>query len=300
MNDRMLRHAILADFLRTRRQNLQPDQVGFSQNRARTRRTSGLRREELAELAGISTDWYARLEQGRPIHVSVQVLGQLAAVLQLSPAEQDYLFTLGQEQPGDMLHPSSVPVTDALHEVVEAHGHLPAYLLGPQFQYLVWYRAAIDVLGDFARYPEQERNALWFMFTDETKHRLVDWETHARHLVAEFRAHTSRYVGEPWFSELVTRLAQQSAEFGEWWARHDVGRRSDILNEIRHPLVGRLVIRGCMLTFSDRPGLRLAIYTPVPHTGTEELLWQLANQHVRGGFDSIATHRDSGDAVACI
>jgi transcriptional regulator with XRE-family HTH domain len=200
MSKDMLCYAVLADFLRTRRQHLQPDQVGVAP-RARARRTAGLRREELAELVGISPDWYARLEQGKAIRVSSHVLDRLATVLQLTQAEREYVFALAKKLPrGSERCPSLVPVSDTLAALVQSQGARPAYVLGPQVQLLTWNQAAIDVLGDFACSPEPERNALWFMFTGELKQRLVDWPMHARRLIAAFRVHTCRCTGEPWLT----------------------------------------------------------------------------------------------------
>lgn len=277
----MLRSAVLADFLRTRRQRLQPDQVGLAP-RARARRTAGLRREELAELVGISPDWYARLEQGKAIRVSSHVLDRLATVLQLTQAEREYLFALAENPPrGFDCCPSWVPVSDAVAALVQAQGALPAYVTGPRFQFLTWNQAAIDVFGDFARSPEPERNVLWFMFTGDVQRRLVDWPMHARRLIAAFRVYTCRCAGEPWMAELVTRLQRHSTEFAAWWADHDVGRTAEAVLELHHPLVGHLVIRGSMMSVNGRPDLRLAMYTPEPDTETEGRLRALADRHAR-------------------
>lgn len=274
MNDQERRKE-LAQFLRTRRERLSPEQVGLPPSTRR--RTPGLRREELALLAGIGATWYTRLEQGRAITVSAQVLESLARVLRLDADERNHLFILAREHlPADP-YPLTALVSPALQRILDRMGHYPAYVVGPRWDIVAWNQATCRVCADFATMPPRERNILWFLFTNPLQRvRLVDWEREARGTLALFRASTERYVGEPWFTSLVADLKQVSPEFRDWWPRHDVQGVHSGKKELNHPLVGRLVVQATTFQVVDAPDLRMIVYTPVPETETANKLAQLA------------------------
>jgi transcriptional regulator with XRE-family HTH domain len=274
MNDQERRRE-LAHFLRTRRERLSPEVVGLPASSRR--RTSGLRREELALVAGIGVTWYTRLEQGRDITVSSQVLESLVRVFGLDTAERNHLFVLAREQlPADP-YPLTSIISPALQCILDNMGIYPAYIANPRWDIIAWNKAMSRVYTDFGSLPIHERNIPRFMFTNPLQRVLLaNWEKEAQGMLALFRASTERYVGEPWFQALVTDLQQASPEFREWWSRHDIQAAHTGQKELHHPLVGRLILQSTMFQVVDAPDLRMVIYTPLPEANTEKKLAQLA------------------------
>lgn len=264
----------LAHFLRTRRERLTPEEVGL--NAGTRRRTPGLRREELALLAGIGVTWYTRLEQGREITVSAQVLESLARVLRLDQAERNHLFVLGREQlPADP-YPMTGIAGPALQSILDAMGIYPAYIANPRWDIVAWNLALSRVYTDFGSLPARERNILRFAFTHPLQRTLqVNWEKEARGVLAMFRSSTERYVGELWFKHLVADLQELSPEFREWWPRHDIQSAHTGKKELQHPLVGRLTLQSTNFLVADAPDLRLVVSTPAPETDTAAKLTRL-------------------------
>jgi transcriptional regulator with XRE-family HTH domain len=282
----------LGSFLRIRRGALQPSDVGLPKRSTR-RLTPGLRREEVAELAGISVSWYTRLEQGKDVQVSPKALHGIAAALQLSVAERDYLFTLGRGgtlglEPS-LPSPETATVSDTLQALLDAQGERPAYVVDPCLNLLAWNQAANDVFGagagffgEFGDLPKHERNLLWLIFTDEARRFFVHWERHARLLLAQFRDASRHFVGDPWIDGLVEQLKARDPQFAEWWSRHDVERVQEIEKLIHHPRVGPLALRQTVSQIvDDSPGLFLVLYTPAPDTDTAERLQKLAIDSAR-------------------
>jgi catechol 2,3-dioxygenase-like lactoylglutathione lyase family enzyme/transcriptional regulator with XRE-family HTH domain len=220
-------HQELGCFLRTRRQALQPEDVALVAG-ARRRRTPGLRREEVAELAGIGVSWYTRLEQGKDVQLSPRALRGVAEALRLTPAQREYVFALAR---GETLGVEPAPVrtvTPTLQDILDAQGANPAYITDGRFDLLGWNQAALDIFGVFGRalpdIPPEERNVVWLIFTDGSRQRLLDWEQHAQRVLAQFRDASRYFVDDPWFPAFVDRLQRRSPEFAAWWPRHDVGR----------------------------------------------------------------------------
>ncbi len=283
----------LGAFLRIRRGAVQPEDVGLPK-RSRRRLTPGLRREEVAELAGISVSWYTRLEQGKDVQLSSRAVRGIAAALKLSAAERDYLFTLARGGPFGVdpspPAPPTTTVSPTLQAVLDAQGERPAYVVDPCLNLLAWNQAANDVFGsgagffgDFADIPKHERNLLWLIFTDEARRLFVHWERHARLLLAQFRDASRHFVGDPWIAGLVEQLSERSPEFAEWWPRHDVERVQEVEKLIDHPRVGQIALRQTVLqVVDDSPGLLLVLYTPAPDTDTAERLQKLAVDRARG------------------
>jgi transcriptional regulator with XRE-family HTH domain len=261
----------LAHFLRTRRERLSPEQVGLPTGPRR--RTLGLRREELALLAGMGATWYTRLEQGRDIRVSAQVLESLVRVLHLDAEERNHLFILAHEHlPADS-SPLTVGISSSLQYILDTVGICPAYVIGPNWDMLGWNQAMCCVYADFDAMSTRERNVLWFLFTNpRARALLVDWQGDAQRALALFRASTGHFVGERWFTTLVTDLKQMSPEFREWWPRHDVQRVHTGKQELNHPVVGRLVLQSTTLQVIDHPNGRLIVYTPLREEDTEQKL----------------------------
>jgi len=265
----------LAHFLRTRRERVSPESVGLPGGSRR--RTPGLRREELALLAGIGVTWYTGLEQGRAITVSTQVLESLARVLDLNADERNHLFLLArQQQPADP-YPFTTAVSPALQSIVDNMGISPAYIANPRWDLLAWNQAMACVYQtDFGALPVRERNILRLVFTSPSQHMpLVFWEKAAQGLLAQFRASTERYVGEPWRSALVTELEQASPQFRSWWPRYDIQATHTEKKELNHPLVGRLLLQPTTFQVTDAPDLRMVIYTPLEEANTVQKLARL-------------------------
>jgi transcriptional regulator with XRE-family HTH domain len=277
------RHQELGAFLRARRAALRPGDVGLPQG-VNHRRTPGLRREELAQLAGISVSWYTRLEQGKDVQPSTKAVARIAQALQLTAAEREYLLALARRDSLGVQPAATEPVSVTLRDVVEAQGDNPAYLIDARLNLLAWNQAAIRVFGfaeDLAAAPEEERNLLWLVFTDDARTWLVDRERHAKLLLAQFRDASRHQVNEPWFGRFVRRLQQRSPEFARWWSQYDVERAQESEKVVDHPTAGPLTLRQTVLqVVDDSAALYLILYTPAPETDTAEKLRKLASTPV--------------------
>ncbi len=265
----------LADFLRTRRQRLAPEDVGLP--RGGRRRVAGLRREELAQLAGVGLTWYTWLEQGRNIHVSRQVVHSLGLALRLDPTERRHLASLSDPaaQVGRLDPVTEVP--SALQALLDQQGTSPAYVMNARWDVLAWNDAAGALFVDFARLLPPQRNMVWLLFTEPAfRDLLLDWEEHARVVLGQFRASRERREGDPAFAELVELLRAASPEFRTWWPRHEVRGRFEGRREFEHPRVGRLVLEQLTLRPLEDEELRVVLYTPLPEAETAEKLAALA------------------------
>ena len=234
------RHHELAEFLRSRRARVSPEQVGLPQGTRR--RTPGLRRGEVAVLAGVSPEWYTWLEQGRDIHVSVQVLESLARVLQLDTNERAHLFVLAQGQPPPVEAFSPTIISPTLQQFLNGLGATPASVVDARLNVVAWNTAYCLVFGDATTSTERERNVLWRVFTSLARQRNEEWEEIARVYVAQFRAEYGRFINDPWWTTQIAELSQLSPEFRELWSRHDVLNVSEGRKTFHHPLVGTAFI----------------------------------------------------------
>jgi hypothetical protein len=230
--------------------------------------------------------WDTRLEQGKDVQLSAKAAARVAQALQLTTAQHEYLLALARGDPLGVQPPPSEPVSMTLRDVLDAQGDNPAYLVDARLNLLAWNRAAISVFGfaeDLAAAPEQERNLLWLIFTDDARMWLVDRERHAKLLVAQFRDASRHLINDPWYGRFVERLQQRSQEFADWWSRHDVERVQETQKVIEHPAVGRLTLRQTVLqVVDDSRALYLILYTPAPDTDTAEKLQKLA---IEAGHD---------------
>jgi transcriptional regulator with XRE-family HTH domain len=264
----------LADFLRTRRASLQPGEVGLPDGGRR--RTPGLRREEVAQLAGVGSTWYTWLEQGRDVKASLEVLEAISRALRLTPAERVHLILLGR---GEEAPPCSAPaerVSASLRRVIEHLGPNPAFVLGRRWDYLAWNRATTVLFGDLAGIPRAARNHIWLTFMDPARREMFpDWERNARLCVAKFRADSARHIGDPSFEELIHTLRKSSPEFCTCWKRHEVARGGGGRKELRHPVAGTLVFEHAVFGPQETPEQRLVLYTPLPEADTQAKLGAL-------------------------
>jgi transcriptional regulator with XRE-family HTH domain len=269
----------LGAFLRARRAALRPEDVALPQG-VNHRRTPGLRREELAHLAGISVSWYTRLEQGKDVQLSAKAVARIAEALQLTAAQRDYVLTLARGDPLGREPAGTGTVSATLQDVLDAQGDRPAYLIDARLNLLAWNQAAVNVFGfsdELAAAPADERNLLWLILTDDARDWLVDWERHAKLLLAQFRDASRHVVNDPWFGRFVERLKQRSPDFAEWWSRYDVERVQETEKVIDHPVVGQIALRQTVLQVvdDDSHALYLILYTPAPATDTAEKLQKL-------------------------
>ncbi|MBV8140087.1 MAG: helix-turn-helix domain-containing protein [Deltaproteobacteria bacterium] len=249
----------LGDFLRSRRERLSPKAVGLPSGRRR--RTAGLRREEVAELAGIGVDWYVRLEQGRSVSPSVTTIDALARALRLSKAEHGHLRALTRNAARREFSRESVPAT--VRRVVESLNQ-PAYIIGRRWDLLAW-NAAADEIFAFSRVPEQDRNILIGMLTNSATRRLFGaaWTAEAKRMVAQFRATHDLWADDRAFVALIERLRQGSPEFAMWWRTHDVRGLAAGQKLLSHPKKGSVRFEYASFQANDDPALKLVIYTPV-------------------------------------
>jgi len=249
----------LGDFLRSRRERLSPKAVGLPNGRRR--RTAGLRREEVAELAGIGVDWYVRLEQGRSVSPSVATIDALARALRLSKAEHGHLRALTRNADRRVFSRESVPAT--VRRVVESLNQ-PAYVTGRRWDVLAW-NATADEIFAFSRLAEQDRNILICMLTRPATRRLFGaaWTDEAKRMVAQFRATHDLWAGDPAFVALLERLRQGSPEFAIWWRAHDIRSVAAGHKSMSHPKKGSISFEYASFQANDDPALKLVIYTPV-------------------------------------
>ncbi|WNN92117.1 helix-turn-helix transcriptional regulator [Gloeocapsopsis dulcis] len=275
------RQQALADFLRSRRARLSPEEVGLPSGGRR--RTPGLRREEVAQLADVGTAWYTWLEQGRDINVSEAVLDRIADALRLTMDERLHLLMLAQRQfptPPPLAAEAISPILQHLLDNQEAS---PAYITGRYCNILAWNQIAAAVFSDFSALSVEERNMLWLVFTKaEYRQLFVDWERFAQDLLAMFRYFSVRYVDDSWYKQYITALIRVSPEFEQWWQRHDVRTTFEQKRELAHPVVGRLVLNVTTLHVNGDPDLKLCVYTALPGSNTSNKLHQLFESRCRG------------------
>jgi transcriptional regulator with XRE-family HTH domain len=258
----MVRRSDLAEFLRARRGAVTPEQVGLVPGPRR--RTPGLRREEVALLAGVSVSWYTWLEQGRPINVSTDVLDALSRALQLDAVESHHLAQLAAQNT-DAAGPVRRPdVPDWAHRLLVTLEPAPAYLLGPTWDYLAWNRAQARLFPILDTLEPEERNLVWAMFVlPETRAMIVDWEDEARQVLSQFRAETTPIRDDPTVVGLVARLRAASPEFDRWWPRHDVAGFRGRTRRFRHPQLGEVEFEYEQLVASGAPDLHLVVQLPL-------------------------------------
>ncbi|SDR57512.1 Helix-turn-helix domain-containing protein [Rhizobiales bacterium GAS113] len=251
----------LAAFLRTRRERLSPAQVGLPTTMRR--RTPGLRREEVAHVAGVGVTWYTWLEQGRPIDVSAHFLEQVARALRLDATERAHLFTLAHYRPPPIVPGGSPWATPELRRMLEVVAG-PAYLATASMDVIAWNTALSAVFGDLGAVAQDDRNMLWLVFAS-APHRaaIPNWEIDARAMLARFRVEFGRHRDDPAFLKLINRLQLASHEFHRWWAEQDVSLRANKMKGFEVSPVGRMELEQTVFLVEEAPDLRLVVYTPV-------------------------------------
>jgi transcriptional regulator with XRE-family HTH domain len=267
--------AQLADFLRRRREGLLPRDVGFPAGVRR--RTQGLRREEVALLAGMSTDYYSRLEQQRGSQPSEQMVAAIARALRLEPDERDHLYRLaGYHAPArygasEKVHLATLRILDRLHDT-------PAQVVTDLGEILAQNRMAVALYGDQTGYSGLARSFVWRWFTDPAARLVYPEDEHPHHSrvqVANLRAAAARRGRDPFATELIESLRAGSAEFAELWDRHEVAVRRMDTKRIVHPELGIIEV-DCQTFVSESEAQRLLVFTAAPGSHAAEQLELLA------------------------
>ena len=270
-------NAELREFLRSRRARITPEEAGLTPQPG-TRRVPGLRREEVAQLAGVSVDYYVRLERGRTGNASEAVLDAVARALGLNDTERDHLFALARPARRPSCPPPPQRVRPGLYRLLDTVVDTPALVLGRRMDVLASNRLARALFTDFEALPHRDRNMARFMFLDETARTLyTDWETSARGTVAALHLYAGRYPHDPRLAELIGELSLQDADFRHWWAEHDVIRRTNGTKRYHHPLVGDLVLDYEALVPTGDPDQILGLHTAEPGSPSAHALRLLAD-----------------------
>ncbi|MET7734755.1 helix-turn-helix transcriptional regulator [Streptomyces sp. NPDC005402] len=271
------RRAELSEFLRTRRARLKPEDVGLP-DFGRHRRVPGLRREELAQLAGVSVAYYTRLEQGNGRNVSAEVLGSIARALRLTDAEHAHLTHLAKpKQHKKKSAARTEQVRGAIRQLLDSMD-VPAYVSGRRSDILAWNRMAAAVFGDWSELPARDRNWARLVFLrPEYRELFVPWEQKATDVVSYLRMDAGCHPDDPLLSALVGELSVKSEEFRRLWATHDVKEKNFGVKQLRHPLVGELTLNFESFPLSDGTEQTLITYHAEPGSPSADALRLLAS-----------------------
>jgi transcriptional regulator with XRE-family HTH domain len=262
-----IRQRELGAFLRSRRERLAPGEVGLPVGARR--RTPGLRREEIAMLAGVGTTWYTWLEQGRDVKPSNETLGALGEAMRLDAAEKRHLYILAGRQPPSPRPNTPERVEAPLRHTLTSLTIQPAYVMGRRWDVLAWNRAAEVVFADYGALEGDARNVMHLLFTDLVHRRLlVDWEGLARVALGRFRAESAKYIGDPDFDRLIALLTAASPQFRAWWPERDVIRQLSGIKTVRHPIVGGMTFEHMSFSIDDGSDMKLIVYTPLAAQGS--------------------------------
>jgi transcriptional regulator with XRE-family HTH domain len=250
------------DYLRDRRTRLDPAAFGFSTTRRRTR---GLRREEVAQRANISSTWYTCLEQGRGGAPSADVLDRISRALMLTDIEREHLFLIGLGRPPEVRYRKSEGVTPRLQRVLDALEPSPALIRTAIWDVVAWNRAATVMLTDYGALPPEQRNILRFIFLDpRARASQYDWDSVARFVVGAFRIDATRAGATAEVEPLVDDLCRLSPEFAAMWGDNNVqGPHGDGVKRIRHPVLGPLTFEYSAFVVDGRTDLTMVVYNPV-------------------------------------
>jgi transcriptional regulator with XRE-family HTH domain len=267
-NGTELRRRELGAFVRSRRERIRPEQVGLRS--MRRRRTPGLRREEVAQLAGVGVTWYTWLEQGRDINPSAQVLDAIARTLQFDVHEHSHLFTLAGLATSTIAHecqalcPTVQPLIDQLEP-------FPAMAVNARLDLLAYNRVYASFFDDLETIPIEDRNVLWLAFTHPRWRAVIVDRDDVGRLVAEYRAAMAEHLDHPAWKTLVARLHRASSEFTAVWERHDVQGVESRTKRARHPTAGLLKLDYTNLWVGQQVGIRIVAYTPADQRTRERL-----------------------------
>ncbi|MDR0268407.1 helix-turn-helix transcriptional regulator [Paenibacillus sp.] len=268
----------LSVFLTTQRGKIQPESVGLPSGGRR--RTPGLRREEVAQLAGVSSTWYTWLEQGRDINVSSSVLDCIASALRLTADERKYLFSLAMETPsGSLLQQEEPKISASLQKMVDELHYCPTIISDRHCQIVGWNRAAAYVFLEFDRIPEEQRNMIRLLFTRKEFRRLaVNWEHFVMGFLSIFRSYYGQYVEDAWYERFLQEMEQTDPEFLPLWKHSQVSSAPEVVIEFRHAKMGKMLFDLTSLQVQGSADLRCSVYTPAAGSSTEAKLKRMMNK----------------------
>ena len=279
------RRADLREFLMNRRARVRPAEAGLPDGGAR-RRTPGLRREEVAVLAGVGVSWYQWLEQGRDITVSGQVLDSVARVLKLDEPERRHLYVLAGLNPPLLRAAPEQPASAGLTRLIESWMPFPAQIVDRYWNNVAFNDAVALVFG----FKPECRNCMVNFFLDPIyRGRHQGWEEDAAKIVAEYRATAVEFPDDEGFRVIVDELREASPLFAELWARGDVRPAGTRMKHVEHPLVGQLIFESTQLKVPNRPDLIVSLHNPAPDTDTAaKLEWLSSPEARRGSLRQVA------------
>jgi transcriptional regulator with XRE-family HTH domain len=292
------RRTELADFLRTRRERIGPEEVGLPPGTRR--RTAGLRREELAQLAGVGVTWYTWLEQGRPINVSVQVLDAVARTLRLDAIERAHLFRLA-EVPGAAAIPGGCDDCSLPAEIQQILDALPfpGNVVTERFDLLAWNGLYATLFPRVTSAPPGERNTLISIFTaPPCCTPVANQEAQCGAMVGQLRAAYGKHVGDPAWTHFIRRLEARSPDFAQAWAAHDVAVPTSYAKVFRHPGVGAINATSTSLAVQTVPGARMVIYTPADDASKAALTRLVAGEDADARFPCWPLHAPERELAA--
>ncbi|MFD3259683.1 helix-turn-helix transcriptional regulator [Paenibacillus lentus] len=270
----------LSAFLKAQRAKIVPQMVGLPAGTRR--RTPGLRREEVAQLAGVSTTWYTWLEQGRDIKVSASVLDNIAAALRLTRDERSYLHALAMDTGGgpgaasQLLQEGQPEISPSLQKILQELRYCPTIISDRRCQIVGWNEAASHVFLDFEQIPVEQRNMISLLFMRQEFRRLaVNWEQFVRGFLAIFRAYYGQYVEDEWYNRFLLEMKEAHPHFNHLWEQSEVSSAPEVILEFRHAKGGKMHFQLTSLQVHGNVDLRCSIYTPAPETATEYKLRQL-------------------------
>ena len=291
MNERVARLNAgleLGEFLKVRRALVAPPESGTR------RRVPGLRREEVAALAGVSCDYYTRLEQGRHKRPSETVLYALAEALQLDDLATRHLIDLARAIAAPQRRlpkPSVQRVRPSLHRLLDTFTEHPAFIRGRRTDVLAMNKLAALLLTDFPAKPARDRNLLrWALLDEEARQRYVDWEKVVSSMVGTLRLDAGRHPDDPLLAQLVGDLSVRSEQFRRWWADHRVVERRDGIKRLDHPLVGRIDVFYEALEVTGEEAQTLFVYSTDPGSESESKLRVLADRTRSAPVESASGH----------
>ncbi|MDO7906372.1 helix-turn-helix transcriptional regulator [Paenibacillus sp. JX-17] len=270
------RRKVLSQFLKNQRARITPQEAGLPAGTRR--RTPGLRREEVAQLAGVSTTWYTWLEQGRDIRVSQSVLDQIARALRLTVDEHKYLNSLAFDVSTVVRTPLEEPlqISPSLQKILLELNNCPTIISDRRCQIVGWNEAARRVFLDFETIPQQERNMISLLFMRKEFRRLaVNWEDFVGGFLAIFRAYYGQYVEDEWYNLFLEEMKARDSDFNRLWEQAKVSSAPEVVIEFRHAKAGKMLFELTSLQVHGGSDLRCSIYTPVPDSMTEHKLMQL-------------------------
>ena len=259
----------LGAFLRARRERLDPVALGYERRR---RRTPGLRREEVASRANVSTTWYTWLEQGRGGAPSGDVIDRVSRALMLTDAEREHIFLLALGRPPEPRYQQVSRVETRLQRVLDAFDTSPALIKTATWDIVAWNQASVAVFGDYGKLPAKDRNILKIIFIlKDWRPPFEVWQDMARFVVATFRADAIRSGAGSYITDLVKELQEQSPQFAEFWAQNEVSNSDEAPRRYQQSLLGEIELEGSIFCVDGRRDLSLVVHCPVGPTDTEKV-----------------------------